>query len=74
MALRKIFKVCAKETGYEGGDRFCKQWWRQTAAELQLKITIKEILEAAWEQRRWGSIRGGEGKVGEEESFYCSDG
>ena len=26
-ALRPVFKVCAKETGFEGGGRAREQWW-----------------------------------------------
>ena len=29
VALRPLFQVCAKETGYEGGGRRRKVWWRQ---------------------------------------------
>ena len=52
VALRPLFKVCRKETGFEGGGRARKQWWRQTAAELQLKTTQKEILAVVRERRR----------------------
>ena len=31
MALRPLFKVFTKETGYEGGGRRRKVWWRQEA-------------------------------------------
>ena len=54
-----------------------EQWWRQTAADGQLNITLKEILEAVWDWRRWESDRRGEGKGvegGEEESGSGSDG
>ena len=37
-----------------------KIWWRQKAAEQHLKTTLKEILEAAWKQRRQKYVRGGE--------------
>ena len=30
--LRTIFKVCAKEMGYEGGGRLRELWWRQASA------------------------------------------
>ena len=61
-ALRPIFKVFAKEKGYEGGGRAHGQWWRQTSAERQLKTTLKDILAAAWERRRQKSGRRGEGE------------
>ena len=51
-----------------------EQWWCQTAAEWQLKTTLKDILEAAWEQRRLESGRRGEGERGTEESDYGGDG
>ena len=28
VALRPIFEVCAKETGYDVWGGVCKQWWR----------------------------------------------
>ena len=28
VALRPIFEVCAKETGYEGGGKLREPWWR----------------------------------------------
>ena len=69
-----IFKVCAKETGYEGGGRSYKQWWRQTAAERQLKTTLKNILAEVWERQGQESDRRGEEEGGEEESGYGDDG
>ena len=47
VALRPIFEVCVKETGFEDGGRAREQWWCQTAAERQLKTTLKDISEAA---------------------------
>ena len=46
-ALIPIFEIFVKETGYEGRRRVQGQWWRQTAAERQLKTTLKDISEAA---------------------------
>ena len=48
VALLPIFKVCAKETGYKDRGRVRGQWCCQTAAQRQLKTTLKEILAAAW--------------------------
>ena len=62
VALRQIFEVCAKETGYEGGVRERGQCWRQKAAEGQLNTTLKEISEAPWERWRRESVMRGEGK------------
>ena len=31
VALRLLFEVCARETGYEGGGRRMKVWWCQEA-------------------------------------------
>ena len=74
MALWPIFKVYAKETGYNRGERFCEQWWRQTAAERQLKTTLKNILAEVWERQGQESDRRGEEEGGEEESGYGDDG
>ena len=62
MELQPIFEVCAKDTGYEGGGRLRKQWWRQTAAEQQMKTTLKYISAAAWEWQEQESVRRDEGK------------
>ena len=47
VALRPIFDVCARETGYEEGWRLRVTWWRQAEAEKKLKVTVEEILSAA---------------------------
>ena len=73
VALRPIFEVFVKETGFEGRGRARNQWWRQTAAERQMETTLKEILAPAWEQRRQESGRRGEGERGTEESDYGGD-
>ena len=39
--IRPTFEVCVKETRYEVGGRFRDPWWRQVAAEQQLKSTLK---------------------------------
>ena len=44
VALRPIFNVCARETGYEGGGNLRVPWQRQEAAEKQLKFKLEEIL------------------------------
>ena len=62
--LRPILDVCARETGYEGGGRLRVPWWRQEAAENQLKIMVEAILEAARVQRLQESGRRGESKGG----------
>ena len=31
VATRPIFDVCARETGYEGGERLQVSWWRRKA-------------------------------------------
>ena len=41
VALRHIFEVCKKYTGYEGGGMLQDPWWRQAASEQQLKATLK---------------------------------
>ena len=37
VALRPIFEVCAKETGYKGGGRHQDPWMRQAAANKNLR-------------------------------------
>ena len=43
VALRPIFEVYAKETGYKGGGKLREPWWRQVAAEQQMEATLKNI-------------------------------
>ena len=74
VALRPIFEVYAKETGYEGGGRLREPWWRQTAAEKQLRATLEDILVAAMERRRQEPSRRGGGEGVEEESDSESNG
>ena len=52
VALRPVFEVCAKETGFEGGGRAQEKWWNQTAVENQLKNTLKYISAVARERCR----------------------
>ena len=68
MALWPIFEVCEKDTGYEGGMKLRKPWWRQEAAEQQLEATLKNILAVARDRWRQESDRHGGGEGGEEES------
>ena len=72
VALRPILEVVNKETGYEGGRRRQKPWWRQTAASKQLIATLKDILPAARE-RRWKSGRHGGGRRDREVADSESD-
>ena len=74
VALRPIFEVYAKETGYEGGGKLIKPWWRQEAAEQQLVATLKNISAAAGERRRRKYERNGRGEGGEGELVLSSDG
>ena len=41
VALRPLFEVCARETGYEGGRRSRKEWWRQEATEKNFRSPWK---------------------------------
>ena len=74
MALQPIFDICKMETGYEGGGRLREPWWRQTAAEKQLRATLEDILVAAMERRRQEPSRRGGGEGVEEESDSESNG
>ena len=52
VAIRPIFEVCVKYTGYEGGGRVQDLWWQQATEEQQVKAMFKDILVEAWERRR----------------------
>ena len=74
VALRPIFEVCAKESGYAGGGKSWEPWWKQEAAEQQLGDTLNKIgsskgaavtgIRKAWRGLgRWGgSISGSDGE------------
>ena len=51
VALHPLFEVCARETGYEGGGRRRKVWWRQEATEKQLQDTLEESQEVKIRRR-----------------------
>ena len=59
MVLRPIFDVCARETGYEVGERLRVPWWRQAEVHKHLKVTVEAILEVASVRRRQESGRCG---------------
>ena len=59
VALRPIFDICAREMGYEGGGRLWVPWWRQAAAEKQLKVTVEAVWEAARVRRQQKPVRRG---------------
>ena len=46
VALRPLFEVCARDTGYEGGGLRKEAWWLQEATEKQLRATLVESREA----------------------------
>ena len=74
MDLRSILKVCTKETGYQGRGRDRELWWRQTAANKQLRATLEDILAAARERQIQEPGRHDRGKGGEEEIYFESNG
>ena len=43
-----IFKVCAREKGFEGGGWWRRTWWRQESPGEVLRGTLSE---ASWEAR-----------------------
>ena len=43
VAIRPIFDVCDRETGYEIGWRLQVLWWRQAAAVKKLKVALEAI-------------------------------
>ena len=66
VSLRPIFDVCARETGYEGGERLQVPWWKQVAEHKQNKIMVEAILTAARVHRQQESGRCGGSKGGSE--------
>ena len=64
VALRSIFEVCVRDMGYTGGGKVREPWWRQAAADKQLRETLEEILATAreWHQREYGRSGRGEGR------------
>ena len=42
VALRPLFEVHARETGYKGGGCRKEAWWRQEATEKQLWSTLED--------------------------------
>ena len=56
VALRPLFEVCARETGYEGGGWMRKVWWRQEATEKQLQATLEDSREAKRRRRSGGKM------------------
>ena len=56
VALHPLFEVCARETGYEGGGRRRKAWWRQEAKEKQLCDTLADSREAKRRRRIGGEM------------------
>ena len=56
VALRPLFDICARETGYEGGGRRRKAWWRQEATEKHLRATLEDSREAKSRRRSGGEM------------------
>ena len=40
VALRPIFDISARETGYAGGGDLRVPWWRQVSADKQLRVML----------------------------------
>ena len=64
VALPPIFKVCARDTGYEGWGKLQEPWWRKAAEEKQPRVTLEQISAVARERRQQAYRRhgGGEGR------------
>ena len=56
VALRPLFEVCARDTGYKGGGRRRKAWWRQEATEKQLRSTLADSRESKRRRRIGGEM------------------
>ena len=74
VSLRHIFDICAREMGYEGGDRLRVPWWRQAAAHNQMKVTVESILAAARVRRRQESGRCDGSEEGRREGAWTAKG
>ena len=66
MAIRPIFDIYVRDTGYEGGGRLRVPWWRQKAAEDHLRVTLEAISEAGRVRRQQESGRPGGSEGGSE--------
>ena len=51
VALRLIFKVCAREQEVEVGGERRRPWWRQEALEEVIRAPLVEALREAWMRR-----------------------
>ena len=56
VALRPLFEVYARETGYEGGGRRTNMWRRQEVTKKQLQATLEELREAKRSRRSGGEM------------------
>ena len=56
VVLYPLFQVCARDTGYAGGGRRRKVWWRQEATEKQLQATLEDSWEAKRRRRSGGEM------------------
>ena len=74
VALWPIFRVCARETRYERGEKLWDSWWRQAAAEKHLKVKLEDISATARERLQWESGRCGKGERGKDGEDNKSDG
>ena len=46
VALRPLFEVCERETGFKGGGRRREAWWRQEETEKKLRATLEDLQKA----------------------------
>ena len=74
VALWPIFEVCSKESGYAGGGKFLEPWWRQEAAEQQLRPMLKNSGKSKGAAETGIRQAWGGGEVGEGGSVSGSDG
>ena len=56
VALRPLFEVCSRETGYEGGGLRRKVWWSQDMTEKQLRTTLEDSRESKRRRRSGGEM------------------
>ena len=56
VGIHPLFEVCVRQTGYRGGGRKIKAWWRQEATEKHLRDTLEDSQEAKRRRRSGGEM------------------
>ena len=56
VALRPLFDVYSRGTGYTGGGRRREAWWQQEATKIQFRATLADSQEAKRRMRIGGEM------------------